>query len=53
VETTAVSNLDDFQALNPFFRIIEEGAAPHATRVLIATVGASASTIYATPSPAT
>jgi hypothetical protein len=27
VETTAVSNLDDFQALDPFFRIIEEGVA--------------------------
>jgi ketosteroid isomerase-like protein len=24
---TAVSNLDDFQALDPFFRIIEEGVA--------------------------
>ena len=27
METTAVSNLDDFQALDPFFRIIEEGVA--------------------------
>jgi hypothetical protein len=24
---TVVSNLDDFQALDPFFRIIEEGVA--------------------------
>jgi hypothetical protein len=35
VETAAVSNLDDFLALNPFFRIIEEESAVRSVHTAI------------------